>query len=208
MHPNPQAPPAIILDRDGTVIEEKHYLHDPDGVELIPGAAQALARCAQRGAKLYIASNQSGIGRGYYNEAAFHAVNARIAELLAPFGATFEEAACCPHIPAHGCDCRKPALGMWESLREKHRLDPQSTVMIGDKIADVAFGRNAGLYTVLVQTGHGPENFAKLGLALLPPEIPHRQIDDPKPEHPHLLAQSLVQAVDYLLTLDLFAETP
>ena len=74
----------ILLDRDGTVIVERHYLADPDGVELLPGVGESLARLTRAGAKIYLVTNQSGIGRGYYGEADFQAVQARLLALLAP----------------------------------------------------------------------------------------------------------------------------
>ncbi len=173
---------TVLLDRDGTVIEDKHYLSDPAQVRLIPGAAQALARLQAAGMRLFVVSNQSGIGRGRFTEADHLAVHARLTELLAAHGVHLTDAAFCPHAPDAGCACRKPRTGQWELLRRRHGLDPATTVVIGDKASDVAFGHALGArLTILVLTGHGRAEAGKPG----PP--------------PHAVAPDLAAAVDMLL---------
>lgn len=194
----------ILLDRDGTVIVERHYLADPGGVELYPGAGQALARLARAGADLYLVTNQSGIGRGYYGEAAFQAVQARLLELLAPFGAPIIATAHCPHGPDAGCACRKPAAGLFARLAAAYHLDPAATAVIGDKASDIAFGLGIGSpCTILVTTGHGQHAAAALGLPAL--TEPWRKLADRRPDWPHVLAHDLPAAADYLLTTRLMA---
>ena len=189
----------ILLDRDGTVIVERHYLADPGGVELYPGAGQALARLVRAGADLYLVTNQSGIGRGYYGEAEFQAVQARLLELLAPFGAPIIATAHCPHGPDVGCDCRKPAAGLFARLAAAYHLDPAATAVIGDKASDIAFGLGIGSpCTILVTTGHGQHATAALGLPAL--TEPWRKLADRRPDWPHVLAHDLPAAADYLLT--------
>ena len=156
---------AVLFDRDGTVIFDRHYLSDPDGVELIPGTGEALARLGAAGIASYLVSNQSGIGRGYFPESGWYACQARLDELLAAFGAKLEDSRFCPHDPEEHCHCRKPGTGMWESLREKYGLESSSCAMVGDKPEDLRFGINAGLAAaVLVLTGKGEKSAAKLGL--------------------------------------------
>lgn len=188
----------ILLDRDGTVIEEKHYLCDPDKVELVPGAGEALAGLAARGAKLFLVTNQSGIGRGYYRVEDFRAVQERLAALLAHFGAGFTDVSFCPHAPDEGCHCRKPAPGQWESLAAKHGLDLAKTVMAGDNWSDIAFGLNLGLpLVILTLTGHGREAAARLDLPVLIGSW--MEISRRRPDQPHILARDLPAAVDAIL---------
>ena len=156
---------AVLFDRDGTVIFDRHYLSDPAGVELIPGTGEALARLGRAGIASYLVSNQSGIGRGYFPESAWYACQERLDELLAQKGAKLEDTRFCPHDPEVSCSCRKPGTGMWESLREAHGLDASSCAMVGDKPEDLRFGINAGLAAaVLVMTGKGMKSAEKLGL--------------------------------------------
>lgn len=187
-----------LIDRDGTIIVEKHYLRDPDQVELVPGSAAALKRLSEAGVKLFVVTNQSGIGRGYYAEEDFRAVQERLAELLAPHGVAFTAVAFCPHAPGDCCECRKPATGMWEELRAAHGLEPSRTAMIGDNASDVAFGRAALLAeSVLVLTGHGERFAQKLGLP--PMEGNYMRLAPAGPESPTALARDLAAAVDFLL---------
>lgn len=156
---------AVLFDRDGTVIVDRHYLGSAEGVELIPGAGQALGLLRERGVASYLVSNQSGIGRGYFPESGWHECHARLQELLAAFGAGFDDARFCPHAPEEACLCRKPAPGMWESLRDAHGLCAARCAMVGDKVEDVLFGVNARLAAaVLVLTGKGEAAARKLGL--------------------------------------------
>ncbi|NDV17976.1 D-glycero-beta-D-manno-heptose 1,7-bisphosphate 7-phosphatase [Pseudodesulfovibrio sp. JC047] len=149
---------CILLDRDGTIIFDKHYLHDPDGVELLPGAAKALRRLQDMGFSLAVLSNQSGVGRGYYTEASVIACNERLAELLARHGVLLDGVFFCPHAPEDACDCRKPKLGLMDQAIHALGFDPAKSFMIGDKYADMGVGRAAGTTTLLVRTGKGAEH--------------------------------------------------
>ena len=156
---------AVLFDRDGTVIFDRHYLSDPDGVELIPGTGEALARLNAVGIASYLVSNQSGIGRGYFPESGWYACQARLDEILATYGAKLADSRFCPHDPEEHCHCRKPGTGMWESLCDVHSLEASSCAMVGDKPEDLRFGINAGLAAaVLVLTGKGEKSAEKLGL--------------------------------------------
>jgi len=198
----------ILLDRDGTLIVEKHYLHDPEHVALIPGAGEALAALRRAGMKLFLVTNQSGIGRGYYSESDFQAVQARLVELLAGHGVALEGVAHCPHAPDDCCPCRKPESGLWESLCASHHLRPEETAMVGDNASDIAFGHTCGLAeSILVLTGHGHRFAAELGL----PELrqPWLRLEEPggtqapmtAPALPTVLAKDLPAAAAFLLTL-------
>lgn len=157
--------PAFLFDRDGTLIKDKHYLSNPDGVELLPGVGEALGRLSEQGSRLFLVSNQSGVGRGMFPLEAVHACNRRLAELLEPYGAAFEDMVFCPHSPEEQCTCRKPGTGMWEELRKRHRLSPERCVMVGDKEEDMLFAAVAELGTrILVLTGKGKATAEKLGI--------------------------------------------
>ncbi len=123
---------AVLLDRDGTLIEDKHYLSEPSGVALLPGVGPALSRLVQAGHRLFLVSNQSGVGRGYFTEQAVVACQKRLEELLEPYDVAFTDAVWCPHAPEESCFCRKPLPGMFDELRARHGLLPETTFMIGE----------------------------------------------------------------------------
>ena len=147
----------VLLDRDGTLIEERGYLSDPEGVELIPGAAEALRALREAGCGLLLMTNQAGVGRGYFGEADLRAVHQRMSELLQNEGVALDGIYVCTHHPDEGCSCRKPALGLMEQASSEFGFDPRQSFVIGDKAIDVEFGKNAGAATVLVRTGYGAE---------------------------------------------------
>ncbi|MEX1182914.1 MAG: HAD family hydrolase [Gemmatimonadota bacterium] len=148
---------AAFLDRDGTIVEEAHYLDDPDQVALIPGAAAALRRLERAGFLTVLVTNQSGIARGLYTEQQFRAVQGRVAELLARDGARLGAVYHCPHHPDHTgpCDCRKPDLGMYRRAALEHGLDLASSIYVGDKLTDVVPALRTGGRGFLVRTGYG-----------------------------------------------------
>lgn len=166
---------AVFLDRDGTLIEDKHYLCDPDKVTLIPHVAETLKALQDLGKKFFIVTNQSGIGRGYFPERDFHACQNELYRQLETFGVSITGMAFCPHDPSNlhysefecveMCDCRKPHIGMWHQLEEKYHLKASECVMIGDKKEDLGFGINAGFAgAFLVPTGKGIASAKELGI--------------------------------------------
>lgn len=188
---------TILLDRDGTLIGERHYLRDPDLVALIPGVAAPMRRLGMFGCRFYLASNQSGIGRGLFGTEEYHRVHARLEELLRAEGIFLAGAAHCPHAPEDGCQCRKPRTGLWQELANRFGLSAHNTVMIGDKVADIRFGQAIGCAeTVLVLTGHGPEAARRLGLdAPLAPVLRC----PPGPDRPTWLARDLGSYLNQLV---------
>jgi D-glycero-D-manno-heptose 1,7-bisphosphate phosphatase len=132
--------PAVFLDRDGTVIHDAHYLADPAGVRLLPGAAEAVARLNRVGLPVVLVTNQSGIGRGYFSEADFQAVQEALVRLLAKRGARLDAVYHCPHAPDHQppCDCRKPEPGLFLRAARELRVDPARSWYVGDRVRDVA----------------------------------------------------------------------
>ncbi len=154
------APLFVLLDRDGTVIYDKHYLADPEGVELLPGAAQGLKRLTELGCKLVLITNQSGVNRGYFDHPTVEAMHERLAALLAPHGVRFEAIYYCPHTPEEECSCRKPETRMIAWASRDLEFDPKDCVVIGDKLCDVELGKNVGARTILVRTGKGADQEA------------------------------------------------
>lgn len=168
----PRHRPALFLDRDGTLIELVDYLSAPDEVCLIDAAVEAVRRANTAGVAVVIVTNQSGIGRGYYDWAAFEVVQARLYELLADSGAVVDAAYACPHPPPHAGGpanslYRKPAPGMFLRAGTDLALDLAKSRVVGDTAADLAAGKAAGLSAgLLVETGYGDRDLtAALALA-------------------------------------------
>ncbi len=149
------ASPAIFLDRDGTIIVEKNYLGDPDGVVLLDGAAEGLRAMAKHAFPFVVVSNQSGVGRGYFSLEQAHAVERRLAEVLAREGVAIAGWYMCPHAPDMNCACRKPLPGMIDAAARDLDLDPGRSFVIGDKRADIDLAAAVGARGILVTTGHG-----------------------------------------------------
>jgi D-glycero-D-manno-heptose 1,7-bisphosphate phosphatase len=147
--------PAVFLDRDGTIMRDVDYCGDPKNVEVFKGATPALRRLKGRGYQLVIITNQSGIGRGYFTERQYRAVEAEVARQLGDglVDATYH----CPHLPTAGCKCRKPSPEMIFQAGRDQAIDLSRSFLVGDKRSDMECGRNAGVKTVLVQTGYGKD---------------------------------------------------
>lgn len=149
---------AVFFDRDGTLNAERHYLSDPDQVELLPGVGKALRRLQDAGFRLFIVTNQSGIGRGYFTEAQLHAVNDRLLARLAPEGVRFDGIYFAPEAPDQPGRGRKPSPEFLFDARDAFGLDLARSFMVGDKLIDLECGWNAGVRgSVLVRTGYGRE---------------------------------------------------
>ena len=147
--------PPVFLDRDGTLIVEKDYLSDPDGVALESGVVEGLTLLQARGHPLIVLSNQSGIGRGFFEESDAERVNARVAELLESYGIDILGWYMCPHAPEAACDCRKPLPGMALAAARDLKLELAGSFMVGDKRADLELADAIGATGVLVASGHG-----------------------------------------------------
>jgi D-glycero-D-manno-heptose 1,7-bisphosphate phosphatase len=147
--------PFVMLDRDGTLIRECHYLSDPDQVEIIAGVVEALGRLSGMGLGLIIVTNQSGIGRGFFTEERLEEIHRRICVGLEREGIHLDGIYYCPHRPDEGCGCRKPSPGLVKKASEELRFKPQESFMVGDNVCDVELGQRVGATTILVRTGHG-----------------------------------------------------
>jgi histidinol-phosphate phosphatase family protein len=145
--PRPR-PDAVLFDRDGTLIADVPYNGDPDRVEPMPGAADALGRLRAAGVRIGVVSNQSGVARGVLSVEQVEAVNARVDALLGPLGPV----EWCPHGPWEDCACRKPRPGLIRRAAARIGVDPAVCAVIGDIGADVEAARAAGARGVLVPT--------------------------------------------------------
>jgi D-glycero-D-manno-heptose 1,7-bisphosphate phosphatase len=151
--------PAVFVDRDGTLMEERSYLSDPAGVVLVPTALAALTVLREAGYALVVVTNQSGIARGIYSLADYHAVADRLNEVLAEAGVPVDGTYFCPHHPdvTGPCACRKPDTGMYLQSAEELGLDLERSWYVGDKVTDVLPALTLGGRGVLVRTGYGRE---------------------------------------------------
>ncbi len=176
---------AIFFDRDGTLIHEKPgtYLSDPAAVRLYAPVKKALLQLQKAGFLLFIVSNQSGIGRGYFTATEVNAVHQHLRELLAPV--TIQEIVFCPHAPHENCLCRKPNPLLGQQLIEKYHINPTISFMVGDKKADVQFGQALGCKSVLMTTANGKKHLQKY------PDM-----------CPNFIASDMMQAARYILRED------
>ncbi|MCQ2396747.1 MAG: HAD family hydrolase [Lentisphaeria bacterium] len=153
--PQAEEHPVFFLDRDDTLIPDHAYLSDPDGVELLPNAAEGLKLLREKGYRLVLVSNQSGVGRGLITMEQLAAVHARLVQILAENGVALDAAYLCPHAPSEECACRKPLTGLIDAARKDFAI-PQGSVMAGDKAADIQLARNAGLVAIQIRCPKRP----------------------------------------------------
>ena len=156
------AKPAAFLDRDGTIIEDTRYLHDPEKVKLLPGAAQAIKRLNDAGLLVVVVTNQSGIARGFYTVRDYEAVQKQLGALLTAHGAHIDGAFFCPHHPRFTgpCECRKPGLKLFRDAQAALDIDLAQSWWVGDRLSDVQpaaslAGANGSGRAILVATGEG-----------------------------------------------------
>lgn len=143
---------ALFVDRDGTIIADAHYLADPAGVRLLPGAGAAIAAANAAAVPVVVVTNQSGIARGLITPAQYEATRARTDALLARQGAGVLATFHCPHWPdvTGPCECRKPGLGMYREAAARHGLDLARSAYIGDRWRDVSPALATGGVGILV----------------------------------------------------------
>jgi D-glycero-D-manno-heptose 1,7-bisphosphate phosphatase len=148
---------AVFLDRDGTIIEDSGYLHEPAKVKLLPDAAQAIKQLNDYGLLVVTVSNQSGIARGLYTVADYTAVQRRLTELLAAHGAHLDGEYFCPHHPRFTgpCECRKPGVKLFRDAAEALDIDLPRSWWVGDRVSDVQPAAALGGKAILVATGEG-----------------------------------------------------
>jgi D-glycero-D-manno-heptose 1,7-bisphosphate phosphatase len=171
---------AVFLDRDGTICEEADYPDSPEKIILFPFAAKAIKKIKEAGYKVIIITNQSGIARGYFTVDKLNEIHTHLRALLDREGAAVDDIYFCPHYPsgsvieyAFECNCRKPRPGMIIKAEELHRIDLSISYVIGDKLADTRLTEGLPLRSILVKTGYGAQEAAKLdgGESFLPDHI-------------------------------------
>ena len=150
--------PAVFLDRDGTLIEDRPYLRDPAQVHLLPGASEAVRRLNAAAIPAVVVTNQSGIARGRLTEADYAATVRRLDELLATAGARLDGHYHCPHLPdlTGPCDCRKPGPLLYERAARDLDLDLAASWWVGDRERDLGAADRFGGRAILLLTGAGP----------------------------------------------------
>ena len=167
--------PAVFLDRDGTIIEERGFLDDPNGVEILPTVVDALRLLRARGFATVVVSNQSGVARGYFSDDVVRAVNEEIARRLAGDGVAIDGWYWCSHYD-EDCTCRKPAPGMIRRAVDEHGLTLAGGAVVGDRGSDIALGHAVGVPGIL-----------------LPGPYPY---EGPKPD---FRARTLLEAAEWIL---------
>jgi D-glycero-D-manno-heptose 1,7-bisphosphate phosphatase len=161
--------PAVFLDRDGTINEEKNYLHRIEDFQFISGAPEAIKALNQAGYLVLVITNQSGVARGYFSLEDVEALHQHLAQCLAAVDAHVDGFYVCPHHPTAGegelrrvCSCRKGEPGLLLQAAREHGIDLSKSFMIGDKEADIEAGENAGCTSLLVLTGYGKQTAQSL----------------------------------------------
>lgn len=175
--------PAVFLDRDGTICVLVEYMDDPDQVQLIPGASEAIKRLNEQGFLVVMITNQSALARGYFTEEVLDAIHERLARVLEKEGAHIDATYFCPHHPDDKCACRKPRPGLVLNAAKELGIDLGRSFMVGDKLDDVKAGKTAGCKGIMVLTGYGAG------------ELALRDKWDAQPDH---IADNLLGAVEWI----------
>ena len=160
----------IILDRDGVINQDSdEYIKSPAEWIPLPGSLAAIARLNAAGYVVTVATNQSGIGRGYYDFDTLDEIHEKMHELLAKEGGHIDDLTYCPHLPDLGCQCRKPAPGMLDRMVQRFDALSRATFMIGDTLSDYQAAMAAGVNFVLLRSGKG---LRTLEQGQLPDDVP------------------------------------
>lgn len=146
---------AVFLDRDGVLsVEGGEYVTSADKLRLLPGAGAAVARLNAAGWRVFVFTNQAGVGRGCLTQQALDEIHARLQQQIAQNGGEITAIYACPHTPEEDCDCRKPRPGMLFEATREHDIDLTQSYAIGDTSRDIAAGKTAGCRAILVLSGH------------------------------------------------------
>lgn len=153
--PKSEPQPVAFLDRDGTLNESVEYLGEPEKMKLFPGVPEALKRLNDLGFLVVLVTNQPGIGMGYFSREDFYRVNRVLLKAASAAGAKIHKIYFCPHSHADDCTCRKPKTGMIDRACAELAVDKSRSMVIGDTSLDMQLAKNAGIASVLVETGFG-----------------------------------------------------
>lgn len=140
----------LILDRDGTIIQEVPYLKDESLAILMPNSGKVLSKLQKLGFEIAIATNQSAIGRGIATHVEVMKVNSKVERLLAKFEVSISLIEYCPHLPTDGCDCRKPLPGMGLTIMDKLGYSPKDTIVIGNQLSDIHFAHSLKVRSIFL----------------------------------------------------------
>lgn len=185
--PSPGSNRLVLVDRDGTINREKHYLSSPDQVELLPNAAEGIRLLNRLGLPVLVVSNQSGIARGFFSQETLNSIHERLSALLAEEGADLDGIYSCPHRPEDECNCRKPRPGLAIQAAADFEGDLSRSFIIGDNRCDLELGAAINATSILVRTGYGAE------LALSDDVDPQLVVDDLLAAA-HLLQQRVLES--------------
>lgn len=176
----------IILDRDGVInYDSPNYICSPNQWQAIPGSLEAIARLNVASWTVTIATNQSGIGRGYYSEETLNNIHRKMQTELAAVGGHIDAIFYCPHTPDMHCECRKPQTGLLKKIAAYFHCDLTNVPMIGDSIKDIEVAQKMGCRPILVETGNGAAHKLEFSALLTAQKIP--------------IMSNLSAAVDFLL---------
>lgn len=150
----------IFLDRDGTIIKDKHYMNRLEDIEFLPGAKEGLKKLQEEGYQFIIATNQAGIARGYFGEKEAFQFHNEVISRLQKWDIVITKSYFCFHHPdfTPPCQCRKPAMGMAEKARDEFGIDLEKSIFVGDKDSDIEFGKTCRGYTFRIISEEYPNN--------------------------------------------------
>jgi D-glycero-D-manno-heptose 1,7-bisphosphate phosphatase len=158
---------VLFLDRDGIInFDSKHYIKSPEEWKPIPGSIEAIAQLSKAGYKIGVATNQSGIARGYYSEEVLSNIHQKMFDLVKEAGGQIQEVVYCPHMPDAGCECRKPRPGMLKELAKRFNCSPKGVYFVGDRVSDIRTANAVSARPILIPSQMSEEE------AALFPEVP------------------------------------
>ena len=176
---------VIVLDRDGVINEDSdQYIKSPEEWVPIAGSLEAIARLNQAGFVVIIATNQSGIARGYYDALTLQRIHDKMYRLLAVMGAKVDAVFYCPHGPKDNCECRKPRSGLFKKIQRSLSCNLDQSFAIGDSYRDIQAAQQGGAKAILVKTGKGAQTLSKQAHELTVPVF-----------------DNLAKAVNFILTV-------
>jgi D-glycero-D-manno-heptose 1,7-bisphosphate phosphatase len=189
---------AVFLDRDGTINEEVGYLDCLSKLKLYDNTAEAIRLINERGIKVVVITNQSGVARGYFTEDFVRLVHSQIEDLLRPHGSVIDAFYFCPHHPTDGigaylksCACRKPEPGMFIRAAQDLNIDLTRSYMIGDTIKDIEAAGRVGAKGILVRTGYG--------LNAIQEDLPARNFQEKVMIQPACITDDILEAAKWIL---------